>query len=377
MDLRILLAVVGVGLVACGPRPMTEDGAPELETWSLVDPVVVSGGEAIPLTRVVDGVILPDGGVVVADEASSSVHVYSPSGAHQRSFGSEGDGPTEFRTIEAVGLAGGDTIWVHDFSHQRISFFRVSGDLIRVVSHSPRVGPGLVAGRFSDGSFVVGQAWSSAGVASAGESGLNREDVAYVVYSPVGALLDTIALVPGREVLLTMEDGRGVMGAAPFGRSAVHAVVDGQVVLGDQSEPELLVFDGDGSLAQVVRWDGDDLGMTAQWAEAWRESRLADLRDSGRERAARELDDALLPKERPAFGRLLAGGDREVWVAEYSLPGSPPTRWTVISLDDGAVAEIVVPDGFRPLHVSGDRVLGVTTDQFGVPTVELRKLAKP
>lgn len=373
----MLPVIVGVAVAACGPTPTPAERHADLEAWTLADPVTVSGGETVPLTSVAGGLVLPDGRIVVADEVSSSVHIYSAGGVYQRTFGREGDGPLEFRTIEALGRAGGDTIWVHDFSHQRISFLTPNGELIKVVSHSPRIGPGMVAGRLSDGSFVVGQAWSSSRIASAGESGLNRADVAYVTYSSTGALLDTIALVPGREVVLTVEDGRGVMGAAPFGRTAVHAVLDDQVVLGDQVEPELLVFNGDGSLTGVVRWAGEDLNVSARWEREWREARLADLPDSERARGELELAEAVIPERRPAFGRLLPGEGRDVWVADYSLPGSQPTRWTVVSLDAGAVATVVVHDAFRPLDVSGDRVLGVAIDRFGVPTVELRAVVRP
>ncbi len=380
---RLGVTWITAGVVVCaactsddGGDRSVASGREFVPQWTLPR----SGGATLDattdLTDVVGAALLEDGRIAIADAASSQVHYFGADGAHLATLGGAGDGPGEFRTIESLGVLPGDTVWVHDFAYQRLTFIDPELRIDRIVALQPRLGAGLAAGVLETGVVVVGQAWSSARVGAATEVGLNREPVAYAAYSARGELVDTVALVPGREVILSQEDGRGVMSPAPLGRHAVHALVGGRLVVGDQEDPELRVIDLGGGAPDTLRWSVPSLEVTPQMRDAWREERLAGVPASEHQELERSLLDAPWPDRRPAYGDLLPGGAHEIWVADFALPGRTPASWTVLGMDGALRASVPTPDGFRPLAIDGDRVVGVTRDEFGVPTVEVRRLVR-
>ena len=370
------VVLLWAGVLACGSGAGAPADLDDVPTWTLGAPVVLSGAEGVPLTEVVGAVRIASGDVVVADGPSATVHFYSVDGRHLRHFGRRGDGPGEFGLLASLGVAAADTVWAHDFAHQRVTFIGPTGELLRTVALEPRLGSGQVVGVLPDGTIVVGEAWSSARVGSAREAGLNRERVAYVSYSPEGRLLDSIAHVPGREVVLSVEGGRGVMGPAPLGRVAVHALVGGRLVVGDQERSLLRVFSPDRGRADVIEWPSGDLTLPEDLIEAWREIRLRDVSDDDRPGVEREIAATPLPARRPAHGPILAGVSGDIWVADYALPGSAPAAWRVLGPEGERKAILVPPPAFQPWHVSSEEVLGVTTGPLGVPRVEIRRIVR-
>jgi len=345
-----------------------------LPTARLGEPVTVLGDAGVPLGDVVGAGRLSDGRLVVADGGNSVLHWFAADGRLVGSFGGPGDGPTEFRTIQAMGVLAGDTVWVYDFAHQRVTFVSPDRSASRVTSLRPRLGSGLAVGILSDGTILAAESWSSTGVAGAAQPGLNREPVAYVSYSREGELRDTLTLVPGREVILRLEDGRAVMGSAPLGRSAVHAVADDRLVVGDQEERELREYTVAGRLARVIRWGGADLRVDQRWEEAWRAERLASVGRGERAEVERQLAGTVLPERRPAFGHLLPGAVGGVWVGDYPMPGAEPAEWVYFDSAGVATERLRMPARFHPLQIGGGWVLGVARDAYDVETVELRRV---
>lgn len=387
--LAVLASVVGC-LSACGrdssPAPhLVRDSAgvsivfspaPEAsgEVPRIGSPQLTVGVAGTELNRVVGAVRLSDGRIVVADAGDAVIRYVSPEGTLLRTVGREGDGPGEFRTLQAMGRLAGDTVWAYDFSHHRLTFIAPDGTVARETSLHPPMGPLLAVGVLPDGSVILGEAWSAAGVGEASEPGLSREPVAYVRYAASGELLDTIGLVPGREVLLTSEDGRGVMGPAPFGRAAVHALGGSRLVVGDQIDYELRFYSSEGSLKRIVRWGGDDLAIDRELRAEWRAVRLADVPPEDRERAERELSEAVLPDRRPAYGGILTTEEGGLWVAEFTVEGRAAGAWAVFDGEGRWRGSVAVPDRFEPLQVGDGWVLGVSKGDFDVERVELRPL---
>jgi hypothetical protein len=358
----------GVSIVF-SPAPDASGAVPGIGSPQLT--IGVAGTE---LNRVVGAVRLSDGRIVVADAGDAVIRYVSPQGTLLRTVGREGDGPGEFRTLQAIGQIRGDTVWAYDFSHHRLTFIAPDGTVARETSLRPPMGPLLAVGVLPDGSVLLGEAWSAARVGEASEPGLSREPVAYVRYAASGELLDTISLVPGREVLLTSEDGRGVMGPAPMGRAAVHALGDSRLVVGDQVDHELRFYSPEGSLKRIVRWDGGDLAIDGALRADWREARLATASREDRPRVERALSEATLPSRRPAYGGLLATEEGGLWVAEFAVEGREAGAWDVFDDEGVWQGSVAVPEGFRPLQVGDGWVLGVSKGALDVERVELRPL---
>ena len=87
------------------------------------EPLLSLGGPGDELNQVVGALLLTNGSIVVADGGNQVIHLFSAEGLREKSLGGAGDGPSEFRVLQAIGVAGDDMFWAYDFSHHRVSFF--------------------------------------------------------------------------------------------------------------------------------------------------------------------------------------------------------------------------------------------------------------
>lgn len=62
---------------------------------------------------------------------ATEIHVFSIDGTFQRVLGREGDGPGEFRTIQALDLGPGDSLYAFDSGNARVTIFSPELDLVR------------------------------------------------------------------------------------------------------------------------------------------------------------------------------------------------------------------------------------------------------
>lgn len=407
--MRSIWALTALFLTACGEAgrlpdtvvrdsagvTIVENRAPSGSMAPVVGEVLTRiGGAGTELNRVVTAVRLSDGRVVVADDGDAALRAFGPEGEASGSFGRPGDGPAEFRMLQAMGLQGVDTVWAYDFVHQRFSIVGPSLTLDREITLRTPVSAGLAVGRLRNGTFLVGEAWSP-GIGDAGEGGIVRGRVAYVRFDSTGSLIDTVAVIAGREVLLRSEGGRGVMSAVPFARSASHAVV-GPVggartsgsaapagvpsprptafVLGDQSTYELRFFTAEGDPVRIVRWAGGGLAIDQEALDAWQALRLSQAAPGEREALRRSLLDLPLPPTRPAYGPLLPTPSGGLWVGSDALPGQSPSSWEIFDAGGTWIATVRPPDGFHPLSIGDGWIVGVTRDAFDVEEVEVRAL---
>ena len=98
-----------VPIVSIGPKALTDQAAPE----------EFGGVSAVALG--------PDETVFVADEYNSEVRVFGLDGAHRRTFGREGDGPGEFRSLYSLAWVG-DRLLTLDPRLGRIGEFSAEGE---------------------------------------------------------------------------------------------------------------------------------------------------------------------------------------------------------------------------------------------------------
>lgn len=320
---------------------------------------------------------LPDGRIVVADGGTSTVRMFGADGSLLWSAGRAGDGPGEYRLIESLGVGPGDSIWVFDFGLRRFTILTFDGEAARTVPLGAQLSAVAAVGRLPDGRFVVRELWS--GAAGDGElrPGLRRDPAAIALLAPDGTLADTVAVVPGREVFIRSENGRAVMSAPLFARTAVAAIRDRQVIAGSQERFELQVYDLRGPLERSIRLLGLDLSITASDVDRLIEEETARRPAPERAGLRRDLESMDVPPTRPAFGDILVDDDGNIWAAEYVRWPRVPRAWTVVDPEGHWLGTIPMPDRFRPLHIGGDRVLGIWRDELDVERVRLYRLARP
>lgn len=130
--------------------------------WSLeAAPLLSIGGLDAPashqLYRVSGATRLPDGRIAVSSAGTFDVGVYGPQGDLLATFGSEGDGPGEFRDPVLVGRRGADTVVVFDATLSRLSWIHpAEGFLASVPVSWSGTGYPLGRGLLADGPLLVG-----------------------------------------------------------------------------------------------------------------------------------------------------------------------------------------------------------------------------
>ncbi len=325
--------------------------------------------------RVEGAAQLPDGRIVVADGGSGEIRFFDDAGRFLMSTGGVGDAPGEYRMISALGTGPGDSLWVFDYGNRRFTVLSNDGDVIRTVSLGGFLSAAGAVGRLPDGSFVVKEGWGRA-TGGVTRTGLTRDPVAVAVFSPNGTATDTLGMFPGREVFVSVEDGRAVMSAPLFAHNA-NAVIRGDgVFVGVQENLEVGLYSGDGALRQVYSVPNADLSLSAADISVRRETVLAGLPENRRSQAGDQLDAMDVPHTRPAYGRLLVGEDGSLWAAEQTRYPMTPSVWTVFGPDGRLLGEVVTPDRFTLYQVGNDWVLGVGLDDSDVEHVRLYRLEK-
>lgn len=311
---------------------------------------------------------LPDGRLVVADGGASEIRMYDASPRLIRAAGRAGDGPGEYRRINAVGVGPGDTLWVYDFGTRR---FTLLGSGLRV-ARTVTLGGDLAnvggVAMLPDGGFVVREFWSSRPTGGLAP-GLRRDPAAVARVGVNGGVRDTIALVLGREVLVSSEGGRAVMSAPLAARAASVAWGGDGVIVSDQATFELRTYGMDGALRRVTRRPGLDLRLGSSDRDLLLAARLAPLPQARRPARRIELEALPLPPTRPAHGEILVDVAGRVWVAAWVAGDGAPPAWSVFETDGRWLGDVPMPPGFTPGWIGEDRLVGVRHDSLGVERV--------
>lgn len=348
------------------------------DAWRVGDvPLLVLGGGPDGDLYDVAGVVrLSDGTVVVGDGGSGQLRFFDGGGARLGAAGGRGEGPGEFVLLQSLGVGPGDTVWAYDFQLQRMSFWTAPGTLTGVVRLRPGLPSGVPVGYLTDGTVLLAQMWGSGDPTAPLTPGVRREAAAYVRYDAGGSLVDTLGLFPGREVLLSLEAGRAVMGAIPFARTASHAVFGDGFVVGDQVRHELGVYAVDGAPIEILRWAGPSLELQEADVDEWRAVQLTSASPARRAEVRAYLASVPVPDRRPAYRDLLVDGDGALWVSAYAHPAEAARRWDVFGPGGSWLSTVDMPPGFTPSQIGPDWILGVARDAVGVERVELRPLRR-
>jgi hypothetical protein len=277
--------------------------------------------------------------------------------------------------ISGLGSGPGDSLWVFDFGNRRFTVLSGDGEPVRTVSVGGSLSAVGAVGRLSDGSFVVREGWGSP-TNGTPRFGLTRDPVVVAKFAPDGSSADTLGMFLGREVFVSVEDGRSVMSAPLFAHNASVALWDDAVFIGVQDKMEVGLYSGDGMLQRLFRVPDFDLSLSAADVEGRKQQILAQQPAERRAEVRSRLDAMDVPASRPAHGRLLAGADGSLWAAEHTRYPTIARNWTVFGPDGRLFGAVVMPERFTLLQVGPDWVLGVGLDELDVEYVRLYRLEK-
>lgn len=353
----------------------------EGEAWWVNDePIlrlgVLDGDPAYQFSGITGLARLEDGTVVVADEGSQEVRFFGSGGELEAVVGGRGGGPGEFTGLAGLGWSPSGGVWAFDFSLRRVTWIGGQGEISHLTTLASEPPVLNAVGALADGTFVLKQLWGYGAVAEARNPGLRRDPVAVVRFDTAGALLDTLGLVPGREVFLFEEDGRGVMSTPPFARNASATIRRDRIVVGTQEEFSLSEYDADGILRRIVRIPGRVRAAGAHDLEAYIQGRLAGAPPERHPSIRQSLEEMPHPPTLPAYGGILGDRSGNLWVAEWAMAPRVASLWTVLDPQGRWLGAVRVPEGFHPWDVGDDWILGTVRDELDVEYVVLYSLVK-
>lgn len=383
--IRCVAEGIGVVLLASGcgdselrsPAAATDAIAPSLSaplTLEATPIAAIGSDDAAPgqaLHRVVDGVLRPDGTIVIADE-TQALHYFDATGTSIRKVGREGDGPGEFRLIRSILRYQGDTLAIWDATQQRLTFIDADGNVGRSITlqrdsripqksrHTP-----LDVIAVSDAFAVVNSAWTP----PRRKRRLTRDSVYVTFIDPRGNSIGTIFQLPGLE----WANSGGAAIVSHYGPRLYVGAAAGQLVTSDGITRTLNEFTSSGELRQVIL-PGDREGLSAAEWKASQERFLIDHiaerdRDHVRDllQLSREMDSV------PVVTGLRPDSRGLLWVQRFGQAAAP-RKWAILDPSAGTVRETILPGGARFLDSNGDLVLLLTKDEWDRDVVSVHRI---
>lgn len=329
---------------------------------------------------------LPDGSIVVLDGQSNELRRFDPQGNHLVSFGGEGGGPGEFRSVRGGIQRAADTLLVLD-GDATLARFSPDG---RLIAESP--GRGLRAGEESTpgdwlGVLPDGVLWGLRNLpASAPALGVvDRNPMQVVISDPARTHVTVLGEYPGQASLETQWYGGyyPVFMTFPSPNRAPSGIL-----VGDNQTFTIDLYDSTGALLRRMAypegiappepWQMDALqaALQAQY-EARPESRRIP------EANFRQWLTAMPePEGWPGFSHLLGDELGFVWALEYVPTDFTPAetfsarRALVFHPSGYLMGSLELPGNVTVVEIGSDYVLGVETDSLGVQEAVLYQLTR-
>lgn len=356
-----------------------------LPEWTLADADVVLGslgqGPAHQFSHVVDGFRLADGSILVGDQQTRELRLFSPTGEPLRTFGGQGEGPGELPFLHRVERGRADTILVSAWPFGVLSRFAPSGEYIS----GRRIGPfwpGQTSRVLTDGSLLLDYFERGFGNnvelwAVDGEEPTFRAH-GVLIRAFEDERIDTLRAVFGREYFKTGTWRQDLwLGPLPFGSATLTAPGADRVFVGETDRPEIEVRSLDGTLETLIRWSEEPVPVREADRDRIARSELDRLRQPARApHVQRWLAAVPYPEHKPPFLALYADRGGALWVRLPTDARDPRDRWIAFDPGGTALAEIRPPAGARFLDIAESFALLVRADELDVERVELRPLKR-
>jgi hypothetical protein len=362
---------LGLALLACGDGTSEPDPSAAVPVWR-VDPEPlaiigrVEGPEEELLSNVTGAVLLPGGGVAVADAGSSTVRLFDAEGEFRSAFGGPGEGPGEFGYIFGLEVAGPDRLRVYDADAQRLSTFSLGGELLSSVTFRATTGyPEIYLGSFSDGGHAV--AWIE-------QVGRDPERV-----TPDRMAIGRFEVDGGQGARLAGAEGmlRLGRGPLPFSPPFLAARVAAPLFVADGRRPELRAISPDGRVLRTISLPAAPRSPRDA-RDALASGLTPELRTTLAELSVPEADSV------PYLSDLLSDGAGRLWVKLYDPATDSHWRgrartggtWLAFATDGTPLARLHLPDDLRLLGIDDTRLVGLARDDLDVERIRLHAVTR-
>jgi hypothetical protein len=327
------------------------------------------------LYEVEDARLLRNGRIAVVNRGTDEVRVFNSTGEFEFSVGREGEGPGEFQDPIEVSVLPPDSLVVWDWDLGRLSVFNEDGVFVRSILPQPAV-PNPT-GHFGIISATHPFLIASHDFQPPTGTGFVPQWLRLLRYERNGALIDTAATLPYGTRARVPEGGPVLVGRPLFEARGVFEVVGDKIATANGSEPEVQLWDTEGRLVRVIRWQPPNRVVTPADAEAFRENALEGVDvDFVRKAIAARSEAMPVSTEFPALWDVKHDPAGFMWVRLYPRPNSEVNTWLGFDSTGAFDCALTVPRGFMILDFGNNIALGRTTDELDVEYVELYGVAR-
>lgn len=352
----------------------------DLPEWHLAESpqFTVDGSEPPFLARVGQVALLSDGRVVVSDAQADQIHLFGLEGEHIRLLGDQGDGPGEYQSVTKITVGAGDSLFVYDQRHGRLSVVHPEAGFVRAVSFRTAAGvraPRRVLSVGANRLAVHGET-----IAPHGDDQTfphRRRTLAHIsLAGGEGHKATESIAIQGR--VTAVSEAREALAA--FSNIPVLEAADGKLVYGSGVRYELSVRNSAFEHLREIRWVGWDRRIGEEDVEAVRIGIRQTYRELGAPEFAAVMEELLLTatmltEEQPAFNRVLMDDMGRIWVSEFrSRFLEASLEWHILDASGHPIGRIALPFGSRLMAVRGSQVALLVSDELDVPSVEVRDL---
>ncbi len=310
---------------------------------------------------------LSDGRIVVADLDENELLVFDATGHRVGTWGRRGAGPGEFRSLAAIGPAGGDSVWAYDLRSLRTTVFDAGGRVgwSASLDFEGAGGFALVLGRVADGRFVVAEA-TAPGWTRHAPGSVGTDSTRLHLHRPGSRASDVLGWFRTFDVYVSKHGMQDLTGGAPFGRAAAFVVTDSGVFYGFPDRAAVWFHALTGPGRQVVSAPLEGAPVPAADVSRWKQEALHGSSPDFRPRFEEVLGWLPFPSRFPAFRSLAIGAGGDVWLQVFAPAWAATAAWRRFAPDGRQLGTLCAPATFRIARVGDTSLLGTVVDEDGV-----------
>lgn len=311
--------------------------------------------------------------IALADGADRMVRIFGSDGRERRTFGRDGGGPGEFRSLGWIGTCGSDSLFAWDIVAGQMSVLHPRTGYARAWTNIEPGGP-MKVDCSSEQEFAFPVRLRRGAHSRPVVNAATTAGVRYRIYLDTSDLLVVDATgkplhavdggVRHESVSANLPNGRFASMERILGLETRIALAQGRTVLAYSDSGWVRSFDARGALRSAFRIEPPRERLTDADVEAAVVALLRRTPGAAIESFGPAARAVPLPDRAPAFTDLLSSPDGLLWFVR-SLPSARDTRLDVRRVDGTPVATLTVPFALAIFEVGSDYLLGRVESEDG------------
>jgi hypothetical protein len=389
-DPLIVNSIMRIPILVLACAPVVALAQSSNATWSVSpQPLLRIGDESSPtaIFKGASAVRTEMQEIVVLDDASGELRLFSSKGTFVKLLARRGSGPGELEGPASISTDG-DSIFVIENNRRLLQVFAPRVGFVRQQRASASNVPGvLLISRLGTGRFLVsvtvrpsvngftaldpkirpGDHFGDSvtlGVLSKLDSGVVRT---FGSFANANMFAYSLPALTGPNAALS---GRLSVTRVPLAPTLVRAATGSRIWVGNTGSPTIEIFGAEGVPYRTVTLPVNARPLDRSAVERVR-ARLAQNTngDLPKARLEAQFSAEALPAVAPFYRTFFPGTDGAMWVQLFNEDPDVQQRYFVYSVNGQLLAQVYLPARFTPTHVGASWVLGIQRDDDDVETV--------